>query len=166
MCRTYLGTNDLPQYFEQLACDDEMLTLDQLEAIASRLFTTYSMTAAYWHAVNPSDETTHNEFPPGDPCIQVGADTSENPRFSGDWVLANTVLLICDGLWFLEVCQAMTCGDIGRVWEVLKVSKIANVWCKIAYRQSPISRYGYLHSPVQATTIIRHTCWTCSARLR
>ena len=42
--------------------------------------------------------------------------------FKGDWALANSILLLRDGIWSLEVCQAVATGDIGRVWEVLKVS--------------------------------------------
>lgn len=52
------------------------------------------------------DESTHQQF----------------PDFRGDWVLANSILLMRDGIWFLEVCRAVALGDIGRVWEVLKVS--------------------------------------------
>jgi len=133
MCRTYLQTKDLPRYFEQLARNEEMLSLDQLETMARSLFTTYSTSAAYWHAVEPSDDTTHTFFPLGDPYVQLSANTLENQTFSGDWALGNSILLMRDGLWFLEVCQAVMCGDIGRVWEVLKVSKIVNVHCKTTY---------------------------------
>jgi len=44
--------------------------------------------------------------------------------FGGDWVLANSMLLLRNGIWFTEVCQAVTAGDIGRVWEILKVLRI------------------------------------------
>ncbi|ETW77008.1 hypothetical protein HETIRDRAFT_421218 [Heterobasidion irregulare TC 32-1] len=44
----------------------------------------------------------------------------ESPNSRSDWALVNNILLMRDGIWFLEVCHAVTLGDIGRVWEVLK----------------------------------------------
>ena len=40
----------------------------------------------------------------------------------GDKALANSILLMRDSLWLLEACQAVATGDIGHVWEILKVS--------------------------------------------
>src|SRR5882724_9316306 len=98
--------------------------------MVSVLFSTYSTTSAYRHAVHPiDDQTTLTIFPLGNPYVQLSADTQDNWPFAGDWALGNSILLMHDGLWFLEVCQAVTCSDIGQVWEVLKVSKIANVHC-------------------------------------
>jgi len=142
MCRTYFDTTDLSQYFERLARDNQMPSLDQLETMATRLFKTYSTTAGYWRAVHPRKDSTHPPFPLGDPCVEAGADMQETPMFVGDWALANSILLMRDGLWFLEVCQAMTYGDIRQVWEVLKVSDIVNIQCNMAYQQSPVFRYG------------------------
>lgn len=39
----------------------------------------------------------------------------------GDWGLANSIIMMRDGLLFTEVSHAISHGDIGRVWEVLKV---------------------------------------------
>ncbi|KAI0054568.1 hypothetical protein BV25DRAFT_1843569 [Artomyces pyxidatus] len=41
--------------------------------------------------------------------------------FERDWPLANSILLMQDRIWFMEVCRAVALGDIGRVWEVLKM---------------------------------------------
>jgi len=143
MCRTCFNTNDLPRYFDRLAREDKIPSLDELEKKASKLFKTYSTTAAHWNAVRPGNRTTDLLFPLGDPCVQLEAHMHQNPPFAGDWALGNSILLMCDGIWLLEVCQAVTSGDIGRVWEVLKVIEIGNVLCKMANRRSPISRYGY-----------------------
>ncbi|THH16899.1 hypothetical protein EUX98_g9229 [Antrodiella citrinella] len=53
----------------------------------------------------------------------TSASTSESTpsSFKGDWPLANSIILMRDGIWFLEVCRAVALGDVGRVWEVLKV---------------------------------------------
>lgn len=46
---------------------------------------------------------------------------SDPEKFEGDWALANSILLVRDGIWWLEFCRAVSIGDTGRVWEVLKV---------------------------------------------
>ena len=48
-------------------------------------------------------------------CVLQGCD--------GDKTLANSILLMHNGIWLLEACQAVATGDIGHVWEILKVSK-------------------------------------------
>lgn len=40
---------------------------------------------------------------------------------NGDWTLANSILMMRDGLLFIEVGDAIANGNTGRVWEVLKV---------------------------------------------
>jgi len=50
-----------------------------------------------------------------------GAPLGLSLGFHGDWPLANSILMMHNGILFLEVCQAVASGDIGRVWEVLKV---------------------------------------------
>ncbi|KAK7684253.1 hypothetical protein QCA50_012577 [Cerrena zonata] len=77
-----------------------------------------------------------------------GSDTSsdnDDGIFQGDWALANSILLMRDGLLFLEACSAVASGDIGRVWEVLKIltfagagnsnytSYLLEMFCKIHY---------------------------------
>lgn len=63
-----------------------------------------------------SEPEAHNE---------KGSDAREQnpeiPEFKGDWPLANSILLVRDGLWFLEYCRAVASGDTGRIWEILKV---------------------------------------------
>ena len=64
------------------------------------------------------------ERPSGSLQSTIGGDNaSENSPvcYEGDWPLANSILMMHDGILFLEVCQAVASGDIGRVWEVLKV---------------------------------------------
>ncbi|KAF9022260.1 hypothetical protein BDZ89DRAFT_1137427 [Hymenopellis radicata] len=47
----------------------------------------------------------------------------EEKGFTGDRVLANSILFCRDFLWWLEVSYAVADGDIGRVMEVLKLGK-------------------------------------------
>ena len=118
-----MGTKDLPRYFQALAVRNELPTLDELHTMATELFKMYSTSAAHICALHPNSES-EIAFPMGDARINPSA--NGNLSFDGDWALANSILLMRDGLWFLEVCQAVTCGDIGRVWEVFKVRTIAN----------------------------------------
>ncbi|KAF9048059.1 hypothetical protein BDZ89DRAFT_918061, partial [Hymenopellis radicata] len=41
--------------------------------------------------------------------------------FSGDRVLANSILFRRDFLWWIELSYAVSDGDIGRVMEIMKI---------------------------------------------
>ncbi len=45
-----------------------------------------------------------------------------NNKSGGDQVLANLVAYLRITFWYLELCASIAEGDIGRVFEVLKVS--------------------------------------------
>ncbi|KAJ7731018.1 hypothetical protein B0H16DRAFT_1893426 [Mycena metata] len=45
----------------------------------------------------------------------------ELPGFTGDRVLRNSELFMMDFGWFLELITAVPEGDIGRVWEIMKI---------------------------------------------
>ncbi|KAI0054730.1 hypothetical protein BV25DRAFT_1996352 [Artomyces pyxidatus] len=78
----------------------------------------------------------------------------------GDWVLANSILLMRDGIWFLEVCRAVASGDIGRVWEVLKIwiftfagagntnytAYLTEMWCKLTYEFPAGTRKAFFNN--------------------
>ena len=58
-------------------------------------------------------------------CAEQTLNQNNNTgRFRGDWPFANSIILMRDGIWFLEACRAIASGDVGRAWEVLKVSLI------------------------------------------
>ena len=46
----------------------------------------------------------------------------EKLGWKGDCQMANLVLRMRDGFWYLELCHAIVDGDIGRVSEIIKVS--------------------------------------------
>lgn len=46
----------------------------------------------------------------------------EADHFDGDRVLANSVLFLQDFGWWIEIAYAVSEGDIGRVFEILKVT--------------------------------------------
>jgi hypothetical protein len=46
----------------------------------------------------------------------------ETDKFDGDRVLANSILFLQDFRWWIELAYAVPDGDIGRVFEILKVT--------------------------------------------
>ncbi|KAI0312034.1 hypothetical protein OF83DRAFT_1067874, partial [Amylostereum chailletii] len=107
----FYETDDLEAYFQTLR---EVFPDDALFADATILQERYSSTQAYWKARSAC--TPANSAPNDAP---VGPAWSEG-TVEGDYVLANSSLLMRDGLEFLEVCRATALGDIGRVLEVHK----------------------------------------------
>ena len=105
------------KYFQTLADENQVPSLDKLDEQAVLLYSIYSTTPAYERALDPCAAMTANpalKFPSGTSIVAGSG--------AGDWALANSILLMRDGIWFLEVCRAVASGDIGRVWEVFKVS--------------------------------------------
>jgi hypothetical protein len=45
----------------------------------------------------------------------------EKDGFDGDRVLANAILFVQDAGWWIEAAYAVPEGDIGRIWEIMKV---------------------------------------------
>lgn len=45
----------------------------------------------------------------------------EKAGFTGDRVLANSILFKLEYSWWIEASYAIPEGDIGRVWEIMKV---------------------------------------------
>ncbi|KAJ7880810.1 hypothetical protein B0H14DRAFT_2247613, partial [Mycena olivaceomarginata] len=45
----------------------------------------------------------------------------ENPGFTGDRVLRNSEIFLLDFGWWIEMAWSISKGDIGHVWEIIKV---------------------------------------------
>lgn len=45
----------------------------------------------------------------------------EEDNFQGDRVLANSILFVREFMWWIELKYAIPEGDIGQIWEVIKV---------------------------------------------
>jgi len=67
----------------------------------------------------PSSQDTNA---PSLPNESVPMAYQETDKFDGDWVLANSILFLQDFNWWMELAFAVPEGDIGRVFEILKVS--------------------------------------------
>ena len=59
---------------------------------------------------------------PSLPTENVPTAYQEIDKFDGDRVLANSILFLQDFGWWTELAFAVPEGDIGRVFEILKVS--------------------------------------------
>ncbi|KAJ3884823.1 hypothetical protein GG344DRAFT_71047 [Lentinula edodes] len=82
-------------------------------------------------------------------------------RHNGDYVLANSIAFMHDALLSRECANTVTSGDVGCVWEVLKVmiftfsgsshSKISTIWAvqnQIFEKESTCQAFSISHIPI------------------
>ena len=146
-CRVFLEAKpNLLSYFADL---DKKNELPQLEAIliqADILVKRYASQDAYEQALSlaeSKDAPDHMKVPFGSPISNtslpdMATDISqtappalptedvpkahqEADKFDGDRVLGNSILFLQDFGWWTEISYAVPEGDIGRVFEILKV---------------------------------------------
>lgn len=142
---------DLLTYFDKLANTDKLPTLASLLDSAHLLADQYTSQAATEHALSfceATNPTRTNKIPEGSPwtCsfvppvlsdpsapgIAAAAGTDDAPEvhkeaagFDGDRVLRNSELFLIDFGWWIEMAWAVPEGDIGRVFEILKVNQFS-----------------------------------------
>ncbi|KAI0038499.1 hypothetical protein FA95DRAFT_1505585, partial [Auriscalpium vulgare] len=126
----YLKTNDLVEYYRILAEESHLPSLHLIIQDAAHLSQMYSTSQAHVRARMPpsdhADDAPRGPAWPSPPAANSSSASGKTPATSrrthpeADWVLANSILLLRDGIYFLEVCRAVKLGDIGRVWEMLK----------------------------------------------
>ncbi|KDQ08758.1 hypothetical protein BOTBODRAFT_77208, partial [Botryobasidium botryosum FD-172 SS1] len=139
-----LGTDDLEAHFTALKESNALPTLETLELQAALLAKRYSSTRAYHMALRGDQAGDPDFIFPEGPAWHAGkgekvekvdevgkVDVVENSnkteadktdvKFSGDRVLANSILFLRDAIWFMEACYAVASGDMGRVYEIMKV---------------------------------------------
>ncbi|ETW84935.1 hypothetical protein HETIRDRAFT_311808 [Heterobasidion irregulare TC 32-1] len=73
------------------------------------------------HVVAARVEGSSSDIESSDTEFLLKESKYESLNSQSDWALVNSILLMRDGIWFLEVCRTVALGDIGRVWEVLKI---------------------------------------------
>jgi len=101
-----MENGDLLKYFEILAQGNRLPSLVLLHVDAAHLSEMYS-SESLARATGICEFETLN--------------IREAQESGGDWALANSITLMADGLLYLEFVQAVSQGDTGRVWEVLKM---------------------------------------------
>ncbi|KAH7918111.1 hypothetical protein BV22DRAFT_1108446 [Leucogyrophana mollusca] len=122
----YLGTEDIFQYFSDLAAQNALPDLEELDIIARKLHRGYSSTRAIHRAL--SDVTLDSNWaktvPQGTAWtgIQQSAslDTPKSELFRGDLVLAKEISYLRDTMLSRECALATAEGDVGRVYEAMK----------------------------------------------
>ncbi|KAG9119176.1 hypothetical protein FRC07_005951, partial [Ceratobasidium sp. 392] len=105
--------------------------LDQLDAIANLVYSRYMTTEAYNNTqTGPSDASSImnlkdlflDELQHYNQNTDYKADPEEN--LAADQLLGNITLFMRDAFWYLEFASAIPEGDIGRVFEIIKASRL------------------------------------------
>ncbi|KAF7371892.1 hypothetical protein MVEN_00046600 [Mycena venus] len=85
------------------------------------------------------------------PTKQAPKSHQERPGFTGDRVLRNSQIFMLEFGWWIEMAWAVPEGDIGRVWEILKIwifkfagsshqnymKYLLELYCFLRYESSP-----------------------------
>lgn len=112
----YYKQDDLFGYFDRLAAAKQLPTLAQLQETARALFRTYMTPRAHYCALYGTLNASANNIIPTGP-----ADMSKDDRHNGDHVLARSMMFMRDAMISREAAYAVAEGDVGRVYETLKV---------------------------------------------
>ncbi|THH07257.1 hypothetical protein EW146_g9376 [Bondarzewia mesenterica] len=168
--RQHVGTQDLIAHYARLAEIDALPSLQILLQDADLLSRHYCGSKSFIRALRPSRNAHLDDIPEG-PAWTAGQPTtipsptndSAKPfygetvppkQFDGDWLLANCMMLMRNGIWFLEYCKAIALGDIGRTWEVIKLliftfvgagntnytTYLVEMYCNITYDYPEVTR--------------------------
>ena len=146
------------QYFKDLDSQEKLPEFEDLEMLARKLYRAYSTTRGVYRALyDDGSHNEWSDFvplgtcwsvPPVDPTsIHKSASTSrsktttkhhkansskmkpaDTPPFKGDRTLGKSIALMRDFLLQREMAYATAEGDVGRVYEIMKVS-LNEIFC-------------------------------------
>ncbi|KAI0050052.1 hypothetical protein FA95DRAFT_1603903 [Auriscalpium vulgare] len=116
-----LGTSDLVAYYEKLKDDDHLPSILILLQDADLLAQQYATSRAYYRAIRDRKKPDMYDVPKASEASGSAPTERNDSDFKGDWPLANSILRMRDGIWFLEVVRSVALGDAARAWEILKV---------------------------------------------
>ena len=185
---------DLLSHFSELARQNELPSFETLLSQAHILVNRYASQDAHEQALShaeSSDATASMKVPFSPPQntnntlstrtdsdIQVSESdrltlpTEDIPKvhqeaddFNGDRVLANTILFLQDFGWWIEIVYAVPEGDIGRVFEILKVhSKESDSHYSLLKMVGFVGsdRSGYLPLLDRLTRTTQPIFWRCT----
>ncbi|KAJ7808146.1 hypothetical protein B0H14DRAFT_2525469 [Mycena olivaceomarginata] len=130
-------------HFDALAAKTELPTLNELLKHASLLRERYASQTAYEQSLDKAeqdDAEPRTKFPVDKPAVDAPSTMEQNevppetkadedgPKFhkekdgfDGDRVLSNSILFLMEFSWWIELNYAIPEGDVGRVFEILKV---------------------------------------------
>ncbi|KAJ6532184.1 hypothetical protein DFH09DRAFT_933468 [Mycena vulgaris] len=182
--RLYYNTDNLYDYIEGLAATNQLPTLESILEDARILCERYTSQAAILRSLSAATSTSSeqgNKVPEGSPWVapfqSATATTSgarpttqtaddapkihqELPDFDGDRVLRNSEIFLTDFGWWIEFAHAVPEGDIGRVWEIMKLwifkfagsshqnymAYLLEVYCLLRYEASSDLRNAILNN--------------------
>ncbi|KEP49079.1 hypothetical protein V565_108710 [Rhizoctonia solani 123E] len=101
----------------------EELTSEQISAFLSQQMerlSTQSTADTQPHEDDGSDDTASSHM-----GSDIHIETGLPKHLLGDTALCNTILLIRDCFWYLEFATSVTEGDIGRVFDIIKVLRFS-----------------------------------------
>ncbi|KAF8212894.1 hypothetical protein K438DRAFT_2167933 [Mycena galopus ATCC 62051] len=143
--RVFFETEDLREYFRDLAAKGEIPILDVLQGYAYSLVDRYATQSAILtslsaaESLHPARENRvpegsawvaplHGDAPvpdaptaPPKPAEDAPKVHQEKPGFHGDCVLRNSQIFLQDFAWWIEFAHAVPEGDIGRVWQIMTI---------------------------------------------
>jgi hypothetical protein len=135
----FYETDDLEKYFAGLETAGQLPDLDMILDDATMLADRYMSQAAIQNSMHTAEATSPknpNRVPLGSPWTARGSSDSatdtnsmntpptshkETPGFTGDRVLRNSEIFLLDSGWWIKMAWSVSEGDIGRVWEIIKV---------------------------------------------
>ena len=113
--------------------NDQLPTFNKLLDDALTVYHRYASLDAYERALSKQSSTTHDPTmaiptgkvwaPPRDSTLTEARPevAKEEEGFDGDRTLANSILFLHEYSTWVELAHATPEGDIGRVWEIIKV---------------------------------------------
>ncbi|KXN87978.1 hypothetical protein AN958_07988 [Leucoagaricus sp. SymC.cos] len=114
----HFGCHNLLEHFTALAASRQLPGFDILHSAAIHLHQTYSTTCSIYFTL--SDVRKVNCWTESVPLGTPWNKSSIGSGSSGDRVLANSMILMCDLLVLKELSYAIVEGDLGHVYEVMK----------------------------------------------
>ncbi|KAJ7723591.1 hypothetical protein B0H14DRAFT_3519887 [Mycena olivaceomarginata] len=116
--RLFYETDNLEKYFAGLETAGKLPDLDTILDDATTLADRYTSQAAIQNSIRTA-EATSPRTPIQFPWELHGL--RENPGFTGDRVLRNSEIFLLEFGWWIEMAWSVSEGDIGRVWEIIKI---------------------------------------------
>ncbi|KAH9893369.1 hypothetical protein C8Q73DRAFT_828246 [Cubamyces lactineus] len=128
--RIHYNTDDLFQFFDKLAAEEKLPTLDELRDAAKVLHARYSCQRAWYNAMEGEEAATEAGWTMGtawtsEPSSVTAKSTATTnggeSTFTGDRSLAQSILFIMDTMLSRDAAEAVAVGDVGRLWNDLKI---------------------------------------------
>ncbi|KAJ3506750.1 hypothetical protein NLJ89_g6695 [Agrocybe chaxingu] len=124
--RIFYRQDNLFQHFDRLASQKRLPSFEDLELAAKQLYKSYTSLRAQERALRGphtiQNSTVIPKVSPWPSPTREGKDSSQAlPLFLGDNVLSRSISFMRDTMFAREFSEATAEGDVGRIWEIIKV---------------------------------------------